>query len=111
MVAQAPPLAASPPTPEEATQRLQEALASSDEAAAALALEALEGLDMTKAALRSTGTMCLPNTHANTHAATTPPCTPSGAGKVVNALHRNKDMPEALRSRAKELVGTWKALA
>ena len=40
-----------------------------------------------------------------------PPCTPSGAGKVVNALHRNKDMPEALRSRAKELVGTWKALA
>ena len=118
VVAQAPPLAASPPTPEEATQRLQEAtqrlqeaLASSDEAAAALALEALEGLDMTKAALRSTGTMCLPNTHANTHAATTPPCTPSGAGKVVNALHRNKDMPEALRSRAKELVGTWKALA
>ena len=109
--AQPPPLAASPPTPEEATQRLREALASSDEAAAALALEALEGVAMTKAALRSTGTMCLPNTRANTHAATTPPCTPSGAGKVVSALHRSKDMPEALRSRAKELVGTWKALA
>ena len=51
--------------------------------------------------------MHLPNTHANTHAATTPPCTPSGAGRVVNS----KDMPEALRSRAKELVGTWRGLA
>ena len=31
---------------------------------------------------------------------------PTGAGKVVNS----KDMPEALRSRAKELVATWKVL-
>ena len=66
--AQPPPLAASPPTPEEATQRLREALASSDEAAAALALEALAGVVKTKAALRSTSTMCLPNTRANTRA-------------------------------------------
>ena len=32
---------------------------------------------------------------------------PTGAGKVVNS----KDMPEALRSRAKELVAKWKALS
>ena len=37
--------------------------------------------------------------HANSY--------PSGAGKVVHS----KDMPEALRSRAKELVGTWRGLA
>ena len=105
--AQAPPLAAPPPTPEEATQRLQAALASSNEAAAALALEALEGVVMTKATLRSTGAMRLPNTHTNTHAATTPHLYPTGAGRVVNS----KDMPEALRTRAKELVRAWGALS
>ena len=47
-------------------------------------------------------------THVHRHHAT---LYPTGAGKVVNALHRNKDMPEALRSRAKELLGKWKALA
>ena len=31
---------------------------------------------------------------------------PTGAGKAVNS----KDMPEALSSRAKELVVRWKAL-
>ena len=56
---------ASPPTPEEATQRLREALASGDEGAAALALEALEAVTMTKATLRSTGAMSLPNAHAS----------------------------------------------
>ena len=66
--AQAPPLAAPPPTPEEATQRLQAALASSDEAAAALALEALEGVVKTKDTLHNTSAMRLPNTHANTRA-------------------------------------------
>jgi len=54
---QAPPLAASPPMPEEATQRLQEALASSDEVAAREALEALEAVAMTKGLLHSTGAM------------------------------------------------------
>ena len=54
---QAPPLAASPPMPEEATQRLQEALASSDEVAAREALEALEAVAMTKDMLHSTGAM------------------------------------------------------
>ena len=90
---------------------MREALASGNEAAAALALEALEGAAMTKSALRSTGAMHLPNTCANTHAATTPPCTTSGAGRVVCALHRSNDMPEALRSRAKELVAMWMTLA
>ena len=66
--AQAPPLAASPPTPEEATQQLREALVSSDEAAAALALEALEGVVKTKDTLHNTSAMRLPNTHANTRA-------------------------------------------
>ena len=32
---------------------------------------------------------------------------PTGAGKVV----KSKDMPEALSSRAKELVARWKTLA
>ena len=56
---------ASPPLPQEATQRLWVALASGDEGAAALALEALEAVTMTKATLRSTGAMSLPNAHAS----------------------------------------------
>ena len=56
---------ASPPTPEEATQRLRDALESGDEGAAALALETLEAVAMTKDTLRSTGAMSLPNAHAS----------------------------------------------
>jgi hypothetical protein len=64
---QAPPLAASPPMPEEAKQRLRDALESGDGQAAALALEALEAVAMTKATLRSTGAMKPPLTHKPTH--------------------------------------------
>jgi len=109
--AQAPPLAASPPTPEEATQRLRDALASSDEAAVARALEALAGVVMTKATLRSTGAMHLPKDtcqHTCRHHAT---LYPTGADMVVNGMVVNsKDMPEALRSRAKGLFRTWMTL-
>ena len=58
---------ASPPTPEEATQRLREALASSDEEAVGEALKALEAVAMTKATRRSTGAMKPPLTHKPTH--------------------------------------------
>jgi len=58
---------ASPPTPEEATQRLREALASSDEVAVGEALKALEALAMTKATRHSTGAMNPPLTHKPTH--------------------------------------------
>ena len=36
---------------------------------------------------------------------------PTGAGKDVQNLKNNKDMPEALRSRAEELKKRWMTLA
>ena len=56
---------ASTPTPQEATQRLRDALGSSDEVAADEALAVLEAVAMTKPTRHSTGAMSLPNAHTN----------------------------------------------